>query len=399
MSDLTDDDLDDLIEQITADASDEQAAFVAFQAAIAGVRLPVDATVLGEKVDLLAVHFDGNPRRGLVAVCKRKGRKHVVSLADVSVVDPGIVADHLAAYRRWLGIDPRAEGKLAGRATGSKAPAPGAPVEAVLLKVGQRAARIRLLDGDREEVTLRAKEAWSYVPGQIITIEPRKRWTHNNYPCMSGEITGARIDIAALGLEPLTVEPFGVWSPNSAEPYEGKLADLWRKIVRKGPRSTYEVELLTPGFDPDRDEMPAVEVANELYMAGDRSECWSILADVLLKDLRCIEAHMLLGAWHQDTLPHQALRHFEVAVAIIDFSLGDNFDGVIPWECDGNRSVIATLGNYGRCLWQLGRVDDARAVFERVLWLNPNDPTRLRASLLDLRTGTVWDDRSCTDFD
>ncbi len=394
---FSEDDLDILIAVITTDANDKDEQLWAFQAAMEDLNLPVDAQVVGEKVDLLQVHYDGNPRRGLVAVCKRKGRKHIVSLVDV-VVGDGVAAKRVAAYRRWLGVDPLTDEKLTGRQAVTELADPDAPVEAVLLKVGQNSARIRLL-GIHEEVTLRAKRVWANVPGQILTIKPRKRWRHNNYPCMSGEITAARIDIPAVGLEPIGVECLRVWDPSDAEPYVGELADLWNEITAKGARNTYEIERVMPGFDPDRDEMTAVNEANRLYLAGDRSECRDILANVLMKDLRCIEAHMLLGAWEQEVFPHQAVLHFEVAVAIIDHAFGPNFDGVIPWEDSGNKSVIVTLGHYAQCLWQLGRVDEAKAVFERLLWVNPYDPINVRARLLDIRAGKEWGEQTLTEFD
>ena len=396
MARRTKDDLDILIAEITTDAYDEDEQLWAFQAAMEDLPLPVEAEVVGENVDLLKIHYDGEPRRGLVAVCKRKGRKHVVSLVDV-VVQDGSVAEHIAAYRKWIGVDAKAEAKLAGKRTPAKAVDPTAPVEAVLLKVGENSARLRLLDG-HEEVTLRAKRTWTYVPGQILTIKPRKRWTHNNYPYMSGEITDARIDIPALGLTPLTVEQYSVWEPKHQDPYRGPLAGLWKAIAKKGPRDAYDFEWVAPGFDPDRDEMPAVDEASQLYLAGDRSECRDILADVLMKDLRCIEAHMLLGTWDQDTVPRHALLHYEVAAGFIKHALGADFEGVLPWGDPGNRPVIVTLAYYAQCLWQLDRVDEAKAAFERVLWLCPSDPVDVRAALLDIHAGRDWGDRTITDL-
>jgi hypothetical protein len=117
-----------------------------------------------------------------------------------------------------------------------------------------------------------------------------------------------------------------------------------------------------------------------------------------MKDLRCLDAHVLLGTWEQSLSPRVALSHFEVAMAIVDYSLGDDFDGVIPWEGRGSMTVLVVLDAYAHCLWQLGRVDEAKAVFERLLWLNPADPAEAQTALLDLRAGTRWEDRRHTEF-
>jgi len=52
--------------------------------------------------------YEGDDLRGLVAICRRDGQRHTVSLLDVSLTDPADpeTAQLLAAYRRWAGTDP-----------------------------------------------------------------------------------------------------------------------------------------------------------------------------------------------------------------------------------------------------------------------------------------------------
>lgn len=67
-----DNELDGLIGQITADANGEAEQLWAFWRAFRdGVRVPCEASVIGEPVQVVKFDFNGNPRRGLTAVCRR----------------------------------------------------------------------------------------------------------------------------------------------------------------------------------------------------------------------------------------------------------------------------------------------------------------------------------------
>jgi hypothetical protein len=49
---------------------------------------PADAFVVGEPVQVTDVDYEGNPRLGLRATCRRRDERHVVGFADV-VFAPG----------------------------------------------------------------------------------------------------------------------------------------------------------------------------------------------------------------------------------------------------------------------------------------------------------------------
>ncbi|HBQ20225.1 MAG TPA: cytoplasmic protein, partial [Myxococcales bacterium] len=49
---------------------------------------------------------------------------------------------------------------------------------------------------------------------------------------------------------------------------------------------------------------------------------------------------------------------------------------------------------YGLCLWRLDRRDEAVAIFERMLQLDPTDPRDASVCIDDLRRGLSWDDAS-----
>ena len=53
---------------------------------------------------------------------------------------------------------------------------------------------------------------------------------------------------------------------------------------------------------------------------------------------------------------------------------------------------MRSVYGYGLCLWRVGRADEAAALFERMLWLNPTDNQGIRALLPNVRAGGRWED-------
>ncbi|MEW6475241.1 MAG: calcium-binding protein [Actinomycetota bacterium] len=105
-----DDPIDDLIDDITVDAYGPDEQLWAFRQVFEdNARFPFAGHVVGAEVQVDMVDYDGDDLRGLVAVCERDGRRHTVSLLDVTLpgsIDPD-TARLIQAYRRWAGADPR----------------------------------------------------------------------------------------------------------------------------------------------------------------------------------------------------------------------------------------------------------------------------------------------------
>lgn len=100
--------LDELIEDITVDAYGDDEKLWAFRQAFEDdVTLPADGFVIGEPVSVVEIDYEGNERHGLTAKCRREdGSEHVIAASDVVFPDGSIGAQHLAAYRKWLGLEP-----------------------------------------------------------------------------------------------------------------------------------------------------------------------------------------------------------------------------------------------------------------------------------------------------
>jgi tetratricopeptide (TPR) repeat protein len=156
------------------------------------------------------------------------------------------------------------------------------------------------------------------------------------------------------------------------------------------------MEQVLPGADPDDpDEDPILE-ASELQARGDPLGADKLLREVLAADLRCLDAHAHLGNFAFPRRVAEAIRHYEVGVRIGELSGGEGFEGVLPWGRVDNRPFLRCLHGWGLCLWRLDRHDEAAAVFERMLWLNPTDNQGIRFLLAEVRAGERWEDRHAT---
>jgi tetratricopeptide (TPR) repeat protein len=374
--------LDALIEEITVDAHGDDEKLWAFRQAFEDhIVVPCDAFVIGEPVSLIEFDYDGNERRGLTARCRLAGgAEHVVAACDVVLPASADGGRYVAAYRKWLGLEPdQLEAAASSRshrrhkATAIELELEG-PIELVVLSVQQTAARCRLLGRDRV-ITLRATRLWNVVPGEIVVVKSRKQWSYAGHPYLSGEIASTRLDVAVLGLIPLRLEDQGIWNPR--EEYWGEAGepiDEWAKpIIARGPRQEFEMEQVLPGADPDDPDSDPITESNELKDAGDPRNAYKILMELCEADLRCLDAHAHLGNFLFDDRPAEAIHHYEVGLRIGELSLGDDFDGLLPWGHLDNRPFLRCMHGFGLCCWRLGRFDKAERVFGRMLWLNPSD--------------------------
>ncbi|BBO85895.1 hypothetical protein DSCO28_64610 [Desulfosarcina ovata subsp. sediminis] len=394
--------LDELIAEITVDAYGDDEQLWAFRQAFEDdVALPVDGFVIGEPVSVIAIDYDGNERRGLTAKCRREdGAEYVVAVSEVVLPLASAGARYIAAYRRWLNLDPYpVETKKPSRRGRQHKVADddidlSKPVELVALSVMERAARCCLLGSDRI-ITLRASRLWEVVPGAIVTVTPRKQWRYGGHPYLSGEIQSTRIDVKALDLVPLGLAEMGMWDPK--EEYWGEedepIEEWAESIIAYGPRPMFEMEQVLPGEDPDDPFNDPITRSNDLKDAGERVEAKKVLMELCQADLRCLDAHSHLGHIVFDFSPQDAIRHYKIGLRIGELSLGDDFADVLPWGLIDNRPFLRCMHGYGLCLWRLGRFDEAERVFHRMLWLNPSDNQGVRFLIDDVKSKTAWEDR------
>ncbi|MDW7656203.1 MAG: tetratricopeptide repeat protein [Bacillota bacterium] len=393
--------LDELIEEIIVDAyGDDEPLWAFLQAIEDETDLPASCFVMGEPVTVTAVDYDGNERRGLKATCRRDdGSVYVLSLADVVWPASAAGVHHVAAFRRWLNIEPYPEeSRQSVRSNQQKRMMNeeidlDKPVDLIALVVTSRAVRCRLLESE-QIVTLNNSRHRDVVPGVIITVVAKKQWLFNGHRYLSGEIKSTRIDAKALTLVPLQLDPLGQWDPR--DEYWGEAerpVDDWAQpIINYGSRPRFEMEQVIPGEDPDDPFSDPVTQSNNLKNAGDFAAALKILTDLCQADLRCLDAHAHLGNYLFDVHLPASIRHYEVGLRIGELSLGEDFNGVLSWGCVDNRPFLRCMHGYGLCLWRLGNYDDALQVFQRMLWLNPSDNQGIRFIIDEVRMKKAWQD-------
>ena len=94
--------LDEMIEEATVDAYDEEEQATGFYTMIDdNLALPFRTRILGIEVSVVAVEMDGD---GIKAVCESAGKQQRVGLLDLPLPSPPPSgAEWIAAYRRWRG--------------------------------------------------------------------------------------------------------------------------------------------------------------------------------------------------------------------------------------------------------------------------------------------------------
>jgi len=390
--------LDRLIDEIIIDAYGDDEQLWAFRQAFEdNVAMPAEAFVVGEPVTVMRIDYDGNERRGLTARCRReRGSEQVIAACDLVFPEDSVEGRYVAAYRKWLGIEPHLQGSSTRVRRGPQKATQDdidmtREVELIAVAVKGNAVSCRIA-GKERVITLRPAGSWDVALGEIIMVTPRKQWRYGRHPYLSGEITSWRLDIAALGLTPLQLKEWGVWNPKDhywGEPDEP--IEEWAKpIMSGGPRAEYEMEQVLPGENPDDPDTDPILEALELKEAGDSRGAHRILMNLLAADLRCLDAHAHLGNFVFDHSPEKAIRHYEVGVRIGELSLGEGFNGVLHWGCINNRPFLRCMHSYGLCLSRLGRLNEAEEVFTRMLWLNPSDNQGVRFLLGELKeTGVI----------
>ena len=177
---------------------------------------------------------------------------------------------------------------------------------------------------------------------------------------LAGSILEIRLDVAALGLEPLALVGVG--------------------------DDAHEIERIPPGTGDGDGGEAAVHRAIDLWAENQLGTAEELLANLLRHDLRCLAAHSCLGFFAFNAPPDhggaaRAQRHYEVGLGIADLSLPSGFAGTLPWSLAGNRPLLRCL--YGRsiCLWRRGRLAEARTGLLRLCRLNPDDQLAARLAL------------------
>lgn len=238
-------------------------------------------------------------------------------------------------------------------------------IEMVAICTGTNNITARCLDTGEKIVWRGRNYPQRVVEGEIFAVEPEKDWFFNKAHFINGKIVSNRIDIPALGLEPLPVYCFN------------------RKTRE------YEMEQVIPGAWEDEMEDPITD-AVDLKNMGRIDEAWEVLHKIIDQDLRCIDAHVHMGHFQfgdgqGEYWVEQALKHYNVGVEMGDFFLGPFFKGKLPWGLIDNRPFLRALHGQCLCYWALNDFPAAERVANNILGFNPQDNQGVRFILPDIR--------------
>lgn len=300
--------IDELVERVTVDAYGDYEQLTAFwQWFEDEARFPFPATVVGVPVDVMGVDFPGDERRGLVAICRRDGTDHQVSLVDIVPTGPMPVLTHqlLDAFRRWSGVDPlprprrRALGGWRYRSLSS-----------VHLDVAEP---LRLDERGRwdpdEEYWGEAGDELHPLREEVIAAGPR--------PCFEMEQVIPGVDADDWDSDPIV---------DAAELHRAgehrRARNLLEDLVAQDPRCI---------------------------------DAWGHLG-LIAFDTRG---------------PGPARVFYETGIAVAEMSLPDGFGGVLGWGWTDNRPFLRCLHGLGLCAWRQRDWDGADAAFVARLWLDP----------------------------
>ena len=253
-------------------------------------------------------------------------------------------------------------------------PEPGQSVEALALGRSGSSICARVERGAAKVLVEAGLTSIRPVEGELFTLAVRRRTRDNGFWLLQGSVHSPRLEASVLRTRPLALYP-------RTEEVGGNGAD-----GRRG-RACYELERVVPGVPGFPANGPEVlEEIAAFWASGDADLAELLAGELLARDLRCLEAHALLGGFFlnaplEQRWTERALRHFRVGVTIGELSLGDEFDGCLPWRWRGNRGLLRCLYGYARCLERCGDSDAAWKSFRRLLSLAPEDPMDVRETL------------------
>lgn len=319
--------IDDLIEEIIVDAYGEHEQLWSFRQVFEDeARFPFHGRVVGVEVEVRSVDFDGDERRGLIAVCRRAGEVHRVSLLDVTPEGPQPLRTRqlLDAYRRWSGVAP-----LTATAPDRVTPWVYPRFASVTLDMSSPLSLQPMRDWKPTE------EYWG-EPDQSLDPLSEEIFAAGVRPCFEMEQVLPGVEPEDWDTDPIV-----------------DAADLHRA-----------------GRDRD-----AIRLLEGLLAIDVRCiDAWG---------------HLGLIAFDTKG-PGPASKFYESGVAVAERSLPEGFAGVLPWGMVDNRPFLRCLYGLALCAWRQRRWDDAEAMLTARVWLDPTGPLDALACLEPVRARIRW---------
>jgi hypothetical protein len=321
------DEIDDLIEEVIVDAYNEDEQLSAFAQAFGdNARFPFGGLVVGVEVAVVSVDFEGDERRGLVAICRRDGNPYSVSLIDITPTGPMSVETRrlIDAYRRWSNASPLPS-------TAAKNTSPWVYPRFATSRIEIAIPLALTSHGEWNP----ADEYWG-EPGE--PIHPLWR------------------TVIAAGPRP---------SFEMEQVIPGVDEDDW-------------------------DSDPIIEAADLHHAGHHREAIRILENALAIdKRCIDAWGHLGLVAFNTRG-PGPAAEFYQTGIAVAEASLLAEFGGVLPWGWMDNRPFLRCLHGLALCAWRQRRWDDADAMFTARVWLDPSGAFNDLACLDAVRCRQRW---------
>lgn len=173
----------------------------------------------------------------------------------------------------------------------------------------------RLLNST-ETFPFRGKDNWQLHPAELVHATLTKPWRPTGGRAIWARMDKREFNIPALNLIPLKLLDEHPWDPHTPS------------AIKVGRCLSYEMEVVTPGWDPADPSTDPIERATERNAGYDFEGARHILTNLLVQDLRC------LGAFEFDHYVSSSFvapnEYFEAGFQIGALSLGENFRSLSP---------------------------------------------------------------------
>ena len=303
-----DDDIDALIDEVTVDAYGADEQLWSFRQAFEDLaRLPFRATIVGTEVAVTDIDFEGDERRGLVALCERAGESYTVSLIDITPTGPLALETRqlIDAYRRWAGA----------------------------------------------------------TPLHTAAVAPTRPWVYPRFGLADMHVD-VPLELAPRGEWDPATEYWG-------EPGDPLHQLCQIAIAAGPRPCFEMEQVIPGADDDDWDSDPIIEAADLHYAGRHREAIRvleaELAADVRCIDAW---GHLGLIAFDTRG-PGPAAELYRSGIAVAEASLTGGFGGVLPWGMIDNRPFLRCLHGLGLCAWRQRRWDDAEEIFTARVWLDP----------------------------
>ena len=207
---------------------------------------------------------------------------------------------------------------------------PGRTVALVAVSCKATRLRCRLLSHMEVELILHCQHH-EFVPSEILTVCVSKVSRRHQSMALTGRVVQTRVDLPALGLEPLTLCPLAP-EGSAGEAALAFCSPVAQSILANAVSKAFEGHLRS--LSPPRPGAAAKMARVAQYP----------LHDLLTQDLRCLDAYAYLGEFALDhKRPEHAQRYFDAGASIGLMSTEPFGDCRVPWRVRGNVGFLRCL--------------------------------------------------------